>query len=387
MTEADASAFLVDGFAALGLAACAVAAFARRGRTPVDRPFVFLLATAAVFYGARSLFHVTASAALERISLALASLLPLAALILAETLLRRHAPKPLKLAVLAGAAFSLAVAVTGPLVRSRALDLVLLAYVGGGLVAVFALVAARKPTDLAPQEHTDLSGLSSALIVVLALLVTDFGVVSPVGLSGLGALGIAFVVAGGARAPAATVGELFAAGAASLLLAGGLYLLTGDPPLLLLAPTLAALLALAVALRLQATWSERRRGRFLRALASAPDASLATFLQVMSEQPLLKGMVVAEGAALAGYDDAALRSVFRRRPLRSAADCREGLAEGCEELLDLLERNACTHALLLTSEPLRIALVPAGAVRRPWDDESDLLAFQRMSRLVAEATA
>lgn len=383
MSGTEWSHALVDGFTAVGLGACAIAAMARRGRTPVDRPFVFVLVSAALFYGVRGLFHGTGEGWLERLSLALASLLPLAALILAETLLRRHAPRLLKYAILAGAAFSLVVAATGPLVRDRMLDFSLLAYVGGGLVAVFLLAATRKGEDLAPQENADVASLSRGLLVILLLLVTDFGIISPVGLSGVGALVLAYIAASGVRNLTGAVCDLTAVIVAAGLLSAGLLILTGSEIVLVVAPTLAALLALAVVLRLQATSTEQRRGRFLRALAAAPSGSLATFLQTMSEQPLLSGMVVAEGAALAGYSDEGLKAAFGADPLRAATGLVADGGEGSEQLIDLLERNACTHAVLLTASPLRIALVPAGAVRRPWDDESDLLAFQRVGSLVA----
>lgn len=98
---------LLDGFAAAGLAAYVVVLLVRRAGGPLTPRLVFLFGVMSVFYCVRSLAVRTGLPVFEAATYAAISLAPLAALLLAEGLLRRHAPRPMKIAVFAASALAL----------------------------------------------------------------------------------------------------------------------------------------------------------------------------------------------------------------------------------------------------------------------------------------
>ncbi|HEY8615480.1 hypothetical protein [Phenylobacterium sp.] len=362
---------LVDGFAALALLAYALRV--GPGRSPVRARLRFVFLLAGLFYAVRALWYATLQPHYETASLMIAGVLPLGALVLAEALLRRHAPKLLKLAVLVGAG----VATVAPLLPGGDWrGLALMAYVVGAFAAIWLLVLTRDRRSLAAAENATLDAISGALLAVALLAATDFGDLAPVGLSGLGALALAYAAAGARPAGMAAV-----LGVALLLAAG---LAAGAPDLPRLAICLSALGALAVLLRLQAGGREDRRQTLLRTLASASDAGLAAFVADAARHPALADLALLEGDALGEYDAEALRRAFARFPVVAAARLPDLDADAREQLLDLMTRHAATHAALVSAAPLRLALIATGATRAG-DDEAELLVFQRLAARAARS--
>ncbi len=362
---------LVDGFA--GLALLAYALRVGPGRSPVRARLRFVFLLAGLFYGVRALWYAAGEPLYEGLSLIIAGVLPLGALVLAEALLRRHAPRLLKIAILAGALTGVA-AVFLPAAEWR--GVALMAYVVGAFTAILLLVVFRERTSLAATENVALDALSGGLLALALLSVTDFGDLAPIGLSGLGALALVYAAAGARWSGIAAtlgVGLVFATGASAAL---GL---AGWPDHLRMgAVALAALATLAVLLRLQAGGREDRRQTLLRTLAAADDGSLSSFIAAASRHSALADLSLAEGDALAPYDPDALARAFHRSPVLNAARLPDMDRDAREQIQDLLACNAASHAALVSSVPLRVALLAVGATRIG-DDDAELLVFQRLA--------
>ncbi|MEG0818138.1 MAG: hypothetical protein RSG56_01735, partial [Brevundimonas sp.] len=69
------------------------------------------------------------------------------------------------------------------------------------LALVLGLILFRDRSSLAPMENAALDSYGRALLATGLLALTDFGLVSPFGLSALGMLGLAYAAAAGASAP------------------------------------------------------------------------------------------------------------------------------------------------------------------------------------------
>ena len=80
-----------------------VALHRRDPRSPLTRRLLFLLGVVAVLFFMRGVAWWTESEWLDWLSLIPAALVPLGALIVTEGILRRHAPRPVKIVAVLGA--------------------------------------------------------------------------------------------------------------------------------------------------------------------------------------------------------------------------------------------------------------------------------------------
>lgn len=368
---------LVDGFAALGMLAYALRV-GERGRGPMQVRLRAVFLLAGLFYGVRASHHAGAGNLFEVLSQALAAVLPLTALILAEALLRRHAPQALKLATLAGALLALAAALVPGLAWA---DRFVMGYVLGAFLAILLLILLRDRSGLTTAENGTLDAVAAGLLALAALSATDFRSAFPVGLSGLGALVLVHAAAG------ARWGALGVIGGVALLFtavsAAALGLSAWPDRIRLAAAVLAALGALAVLLRLQVGDREARRETLLRALAQADGSGLSAFLAAVSRHPAFADLSLVEGSSLAAYDPEALEGAFAQGPVVAAArlagpGAKNVPEDAREQMLDLLARHAASHAVLVSAAPLRVALLSTSAVRAD-DGEAEVLLFQRLA--------
>lgn len=396
MTTAADFQMLVDGFGALGALSVAAVLLQRPARSPVQTVLMLVFGLAGLFYACRSLAVATGIGGFGLASLALACTLPLGALILAEILLRRHAPLPLKALIAGGAVLGLLAAMLVGAGMEEAFSLAF--FVPMALALVLALVLFRDRRNLAPMENATLDSYARALFVTGLLVLTDFGLFGSVGLSALGMLGLAYAAAAGASGPRRwldAVKELAVAGATALLLGGALLRLRAPETLLeaggVVGVTVSALLALSVMLRLRSGGSDQKRRLFDQALVDADASDLRRFLATAAQAAPLQGLVLAEAGDLALYNAARLREAFDHEPIavlaRLERDGGEEGREGREQMIDLLNRHAATHAVLILDQPLKIALVGLAGSVLPEEDERSLALFQKLAALVAERDA
>lgn len=392
MTAAADFQMLVDGFGALGALSVAAVLIRRPVRSPMQTVMMLVFGLAGIFYACRSLAVATGIGGFGLASLTLASVLPLGALALAEILMRRHAPAPLKIVIGGGALLGLLAALLIGAGMEEAFSLAV--YVPTALGLVLALILFRDRETLAPMENAALDSYARALLVTGMLVLTDFGLFGDVGLSALGMLGLAYAAAAGASGPRRWVDamkELALAGALSLVLSGALLRLRAPGTLLeaggVVGVTVSALLALSVLLRLRSGGGDETRRAFEQALVEADVSDLGKFLATASKAAPLQGLVLAEGGDLTGYSPQRLREAFGVEKTAVLARLERRMtgatAEGREQMIDLMRRHAATHAVLVSEQPLRIAMVGLAGSALPEEDERSLALFQRLASLVA----
>ncbi|GAA0653419.1 hypothetical protein [Brevundimonas lenta] len=386
---------LLDGFAAAGLMAYVLALVVRRSGGPLTPRLVFLFGVMSLFYGARSLAIRTGLPIFEYATFVIIALAPFAALLVAEGLLRRHAPSLMKVAVLAASVVGMAIALF------TATHLTFTARMGLGatiilsLVAVLILLWTRDRTSLSRAENGAVRRLAIGLAIVIPLIVTDFSDVmaSPVGFSPIAALMIALLAQsnGISHARDAWIDVGLIVGTTLALTCGlieGLDIGSLDEQVRLFALVGAALITMTLVVRIQPFGAAGRRNSLRQRLGSADTGSLGAFLSALTEEPMLKDLTVLAGPDLADYRPEDTAATLEQRPLWSAAALQAGDGAigdtGREPLLELLARTDATHIGLLSRSPIRIGLVRLPDLLRETDVEVDLgLAF-KMARLTAE---
>jgi len=392
MLSRDAAQALVDALATVALAASA-ARLARRGvHSALEARLALLLATLAAFYGTRAAFGATQSRALEVASLVAACAVPLGVLVLAEGVLRRHAPRWLKLLVTAGAVIvAAALVIDGG--RPPASGWILAAYELPSLAAITLLLLLRDRASLSAPENASVGALVGAGVLVTAFSATDFLVATPLGVSGLAAAGVTFLLnrdPSGPREGRAVLAQLgllaIAAGLAAFALAMAIGL-AGVECWRLGAVLLGLLLAADGALGPRRMTGRGPSSRFTEALARADLSSLDRFLEALADQPRLAGLRLAEAALLAEYDAEGLGRALAAGPVWTRARLAAGepaADRAHEELADLMARTEATHAILITAAPLRIALLTLPQVGLAEATDADLALFARLAATAAQ---
>jgi hypothetical protein len=193
MLTLPASQVLIDGLTAVTVGASALV-IARWGAATVLRSRLrFAFAVLCAFFATRAISGALESSALILLTLLIACLNPLTALLLAEGILRRHAPIVLKVFVTLGAlATAIDLIVDDGQIPSS--TWVLGTFVCVSLAAVTALLVFRDRSSLSRQENAGLDALAVPGVVVTLLTITDFLAQRPVGLSGVGVGMVAFVL-------------------------------------------------------------------------------------------------------------------------------------------------------------------------------------------------
>jgi hypothetical protein len=292
--------------------------------------------------------------------------LPLAALILAEGLMRRHAPGWMKRAMLAGAIVFAVIA----LVRPAAFDVVFVialgGFVAGGLGATAILLVLRDRRTLAPAENAAISALGIGLVLALPFVASDF--LHAAGLSPLRAGGLALLVVVYAATRLVSTGADGRAVLADLALAtfgaGAAFCtfvtIMGRPDTVTGLAFMSVILGLVLVILIVQGLRERDaalgRQSLLAALAEAPSRPLDAFIDRMLDSAALESAALLEGPRLADYDGAALRASLGAQPVASLADARARGPAG-EPLVVLLEAHEGTHAVVVSETPLRVLVV------------------------------
>ncbi len=390
LSLADTTRMLVDGFGAMGALAVALVLWRRARRSTVQNVLLVVFGLSGLFYLCRTLSMATGIGAFGALTLVLACALPTAALLLSEILLRRHAPLWVKIIIGGGTILGILAALLAGSGIEPAFSLAI--YVPCALLIVLGFIVFRRRESLSPMENSTLNAYARALLATGLLALTDFHIGSPIGLSALGMLGLAYAAAAGANAPKGwldTIKELSLTFLTAILLAGALMLLDRPETWLeagsVLAVTIAALLALSVLLRLRSGGNDQQRRLFDQALANADTTSLSGFIADAARVAPLEGLILTEGHDLSDYDPALLPAAFEGKPVVHLSSLWEDhpLADAREQLRDLLLRHNSTHAILIGDRPVRIGLVALGGSALLDEDERAMALFQKTAALLA----
>jgi len=312
-----------------------------------------------------------------------AALLPLAALVLSEGLLRRHAPKILKQICGWGAVILglLGLFQFSVLESWRLVGLLLFQLLGLGGVALFVLQ--RDKTSLSPAENRTVNRISLSFLLILPFLATDFtrgtGLDVPVRLGGVAVLGLCWLSIGMNRTGLRSRDILRSFGIVLITAVLLSFILSGIVSMDLVAQVqvmaviLSTLILLAIWQAAIALKIEDRQLIALREIADArghgQDASL-TLLRRAAGAPDAT-LVTETDLAEMNLDD--LRKEFTRSPVHQLGTTDD------EQLNWLFSRFDATHVVLLSSSPLRLVMLNSPEIAALDSTGAALRAVQRMA--------
>jgi hypothetical protein len=384
--DLTAASIALNVLAFLAAGAYSAAQTRAHGASPVDQRIGALAALMMALVGVRAWRWQFGVAGLQRVEEALAALLPLFALFLAEGLLRRHAPGWVKNLIVAGAALF----VLAALLRPGDMD-VTFAYALGGFVSLSLLglcllLALRNRQSLSAVENQAIGALFAGVVVGVPLSITDFMAgagISQIRAGGLGVmvfiLALTYLTARG-RGALGTLEELGWSVLTAVLGTAIFAWVFGETSRIAALTFLTLLLGLVLLSRIVQLLQEIRRARsqstLWRAFAEAPTHSFTAFLDRMLDTATLQRARLLEGAALDGYDQDALTRAFGETAVMDAAQTSD------EQLSVLLDEHEATHAVLLTRTPLRLLFFNLPRVGAGADAD---LQLRLLAKLAAQA--
>jgi hypothetical protein len=379
---------LVDGLSTVTLGAC-VLAISQRPPSLLRPRLGFAFGGAFLLFAARTGANVLDVPTLWLLALVIVCALPLAALLLAEGVLRRHAFWPLKGLVTWGAlAMAIGLLLSGG--QAPASTYWLGSFVILSLAAVALMLFARNKASLSTQENASVTALIGSGIFLIMASITDFLPPAPLGLSGVGAAAVAFVLGANPSTAKETKNVLMSmlamvvmAAVSALAFAHSFAVESRDEQIRAGAIILSLLLASDSILGARRRFASRANQDFARALAHADTTSLDNFLNSLADQPLLAGLRIAKGPMLADYDVTPLGAAMKTRPVWTRSILADKTtqipARARDELGDLMARMDASHAVVIFDTPLQIALLTLPEVGSADSTEINLALFHKLA--------
>jgi hypothetical protein len=355
---------------------------------PVTRRAIYALGLVAAMFLTRSLAWSTGSGFLTALVGLLVAAIPVAALVVAEGLLRRHAPRRLKLAILCGS-IALALVSIVPGVPAVVGSVIELAVVAGGFAAAGVLLWTRDRTSLTDAENSGIRRVVIALVLLVPLIVTDFRALLPdipLRFGAVGALLVLFLAFGPGRDTSREriVSLMIFAAIAGLFAFG--YLSTdhgidAGQAVRTMAVGLCGLILAALCSEVLGAQSERRK---------PADPLLAAytreeFAAALKQHRLIGNALVLDEDEVAPLRHPAFDALVADRPILKRAEAPWGRGprdDGVERAASLFMTYDATHVMRLSQEPLRLAIFALPQISADMRAESEIVAAQRIGELI-----
>ncbi|HTM58360.1 MAG TPA: hypothetical protein VL123_08085, partial [Candidatus Udaeobacter sp.] len=345
-------------------------------RNRLELCIMFLLECLGALLFVRGFFWISGIKFFGILTYIVAAVIPLAILLYVEALLRRHFALWSKLFVLAGTVFFLVLALWGNLHAHPLWLPVFTAYVFAMQLVLSGAIVFRDPADFAAVEDRAVAAIAVAVVMIVPFVATDLAADLGLHMVRVGSVGIlifvhAIVVAQEPRSNARRllVANLAVIALATLLGALQAYVI-GDfrAATVARAGSMFACIILLVMIhtRVHAHGQVARGPGLVRSIAAADTRTTESFLRVLDRLPMVAAYRLMRARDLAAYDFWSFAGVFRARgekvishnQLRRAPHGRASDAVyHAEQLEDLMEREAMTHAVLIQESPVAVLLV------------------------------
>lgn len=388
---------IADGFVSLasmmGLLLLAGVLRIQRPRPDINRRFLFAIHITAAIMATRLLLWFTGWEAIGRLTYIAASIMPLAALMVVEALLRRHAAVALKAwAAIGAVVFSLIGLFATEGFALPAL-IALAAFQALTFIALAVLLIRRDRGDVSPTENTMIDSLGLSLVLILPLAITDFRTEMmdlPVRLSGIAVLALCWLALalrrGSAALPgiiapvAVLVGVLLAAALAISALAQ----LDARAIVQVMAIVISAGLLAAVYAQTRFITREANQGALLSALANSALDDHETFLRRLLTSAFPSAALVIDTKSLADFDSG-FREHFEHQPIvRSGTLNQINTPNVAEQFEWFFRKFESTHAMLVSRTPFQIMAIHIPALAQSEKVEQELKVAQKLAILLAE---
>ena len=398
MTSGVIADSIVNLCGAIGLTVAMVTLHRRDARSPLTRRLLLALGVIATLFFVRGAAWWSGNASLDRISLIPAALIPLGALIVTEGILRRHAPRQVKIVIVLGG-IGLGLGGALGLERFATLYFVLLSLLQlAGFATCGWLLAMRDRTTLMASENRSIGRLAVGALIVIPFIATDFQVLAPdipVRLGALGALLVvtAILIAGGGaetRRQALLMTALRLSSSALLGAAAAFVSPDVDGAQIMRFGAIAISGVLTIGLMVDAlrAYFESQVPGVLDSVAASPARTRDQLIAELAHHPIFESARRYRENELAAYDPPMLRDFLSTRRVLRRAEAPWGLTSSdpaVERAVSLMAANSATHLIILSHDPIDVIVLAVPVISADPATETALALVRRLLALTPEA--
>jgi hypothetical protein len=398
MTSGMIADSIVNLCGAIGLSVAMMTFYRRDPRSPLTFRLLLALGVIATLFLMRGAAWWTGSAVLDRLSVIPASLIPLGALIVTEGILRRHAPRAVKMAALIG---GIVLGLGGVIGLARfampyavALSLFQLA----GFAICAWLLAARDRAALMASENRSITRLAVGALVVIPFILTDFRTLFPdipVRLGALGALltvTVMLIAGGGAetRRHGLTLMALRLISSALLGIAAAHIApdVGAAQVIRFCAVAVAGVLTIGLMTDALRALFESQEPGVLNSVAASPARTRDQLIAELAHHPIFESARRYRENELAAYDPPLLRDFLLERRVLRRPDAPWGLPAtdpATERMISLMTANSATHVIVLSHEPVDLIALAVPVTSADPATETALALVRRLLALTPES--
>lgn len=398
MTSGVIADSIVNLCGAIGLTVAMMTLHRRDARSPLTRRLLLALGVIATLFFVRGAAWWSGNALLDRISLIPAALIPLGALIVTEGVLRRHAPRQVKIVIVLGG-IGLGLGGAFGLERFATLYFVLLSlFQLAGFATCGWLLATRDRTTLMASENRSIGRLAVGALIVIPFIATDFQVLAPdipVRLGALGALLVvtAILIAGGGaetRRQALLMTALRLSSSALLGAAAAFVSPDVDGAQIIRFGAIAISGVLTIGLMVDAlrAYFESQVPGVLDSVAASPARTRDQLIAELARHPIFESARRYRENELAAYDPPMLRDFLSTRRVLRRAEAPWGLTSSdpaVERAVSLMAANSATHLIILSHDPIDVIVLAVPVISADPATETALALVRRLLALTPEA--
>jgi hypothetical protein len=398
MTSGVIADSIVNLCGAIGLTVAMMTLHRRDARSPLTRRLLLALGVIATLFFVRGAAWWSGNALLDRISLIPAALIPLGALIVTEGILRRHAPRQVKIVIVLGG-IGLGLGGAFGLERFATLYFVLLSlFQLAGFATCGWLLAMRDRTTLMASENRSIGRLAVGALIVIPFIATDFQVLAPdipVRLGALGALLVvtAILIAGGGaetRRQALLMTALRLSSSALLGAAAAFVSPDVDGAQIIRFGAIAISGVLTIGLMVDAlrAYFESQVPGVLDSVAASPARTRDQLIAELARHPIFESARRYRENELAAYDPPMLRDFLSTRRVLRRAEAPWGLTSSdpaVERAVSLMAANSATHLIILSHDPIDVIVLAVPVISADPATETALALVRRLLALTPEA--
>jgi hypothetical protein len=375
-----------------------VALHRRDPRSPLIRRLLVMLGVVAVLFFTRGIAWWTGSAWLDRLSLIPASLVPLGALVVTEGILRRHAPRVVKMMAVAGAILLGLGGAFGLERYATPYSIVLSLFQLAGFATCAWLLATRDRSTLLASENRSIGRLAIGAVIVIPFIVTDFQALAPdmpVRLGALGALLVvtAVLIAGGSsetRRQGILMTALRLSSSALLGAAAACVSPDVDAAQIVRFSAIAISGVLTIGLMtdtLRAFFESQVPG-VLNSVATSSAQTRDQLIAELARHPMFESARRFREDDLSGYDPPLLRDFLSTRRVLRRPEAPWGLVAtdpAVERLMSLMKASNATHVIILSHDPVDLLVLAVPVISADPATETALALVRRLLALTPEA--
>ena len=371
--------------------------YRRDPKSPLTRRLLLALGVIALLFLMRGAAWSTGSAMLDRLSVVPAALIPLGALIVTEGILRRHAPRAVKMAALFGGILLGLGGALGVESFATAYAVALSLFQLAGFAICAWLLAARDRTTLMASENRSIGRLAVGALVVLPFILTDFRTLFPdipVRLGALGALltvTVILIAGGGAetRRHGLSMMALRLCSSALLGIAAAFMAPDVDAAQIVRFAAVAIAGVLTIGLMTDALRAlfEAQEPGVLNSVAASPAATRDQLIAELAHHSIFESARRYRESELSAYDPDRLREFLAARRVLRRSEAPWGLVPSdpaVERVVSLISANSATHVIVLSHDPVDLIVLAVPVTSADPATETALALVRRLLALAPE---